>query len=75
MLTRDDFVVELGAYRLKKEAKKVFFTCFEKRLNEEITHPIFGYKKSYRECIEIQARLVAKYLSGEIPEYTPLHIR
>jgi CRISPR-associated protein Cas1 len=75
MLTRDDFVVELGAYRLKKEAKKTFFTCFEKRLNEEITHPVFGYKKSYRECIEIQARLVAKYLSGEIPEYTPLLIR
>src|SRR6266852_6451644 len=75
MLTLDDFVVELGAYRLKKEPRKTFLIRFEERLNEEITHPVFGNKVKYRRCIELQARLVAKYLTGEIDEYPPFIIR
>lgn len=75
MLTPDDFVVELDAYRLKDQRRKVFFTQFEERLNEEVNHPIFGYKTTYRRCIELQVRLVAKYLTGEIDEYPPFLVR
>ena len=75
MLTRDDFVVELGAYRLKDERRKVFFTQFEERLNEEVVHPLFGYKVTYRRCLELQARLLAKALTGEIDEYPPLLVK
>jgi len=75
MLAPDDFIVELGAYRLKQERRKVFFTKFEERLNEEVIHPIFGYKATYRRCIELQARLVAKCLTGEIDEYPPFFIK
>jgi CRISP-associated protein Cas1 len=75
MLKADDFVVELGAYRLKDERRKVFFTQFEERLNEEIIHPIFGYKVKYRRCIELQVRLAAKFLTGEIDQYPPLLVR
>ena len=71
MFTVDNFVVELGAYRLKDERRKVFFTKFEERLNEEINHPVFGYKVTYRRCIELQVRLLAKFLTGEIEEYAP----
>lgn len=69
MLTKDDFHVELGAYRLKKEPRKLFLKRFEERLNEEITHPVFGSRVKYRRCIELQARLAAKFLTGEIDEY------
>lgn len=75
MLTPNDFHVDLGAYRLKKEPRKLFLTAFEERLNEELMHPIFGQKTKYRRCIELQARLLAKYLTGEIDEYPPLIIR
>lgn len=75
MLTPDDFIVELGAYRLKQEKRKVFFTKFEERLNEEIHHPIFGYNVSYHRCIELQVRLLAKCLTGEIDEYPPFFVR
>jgi len=75
MLTRDDFVVELGAYRLKDAQRKLFFTQFEKRLNEEITHPLFGYRATYRRCLELQARLLARTLTGEIGEYPPLLVK
>jgi CRISP-associated protein Cas1 len=75
MLTPADFVVEVGAYRLKQEKRTVFFTKFEERLDEEIQHPIFGYKTSYRRCLELQARLLAKVLTGEIDTYPPLQIK
>jgi CRISP-associated protein Cas1 len=75
MLTPQDFVVELGAYRLKDEKRKVFFTKFEERLNEEVQHPLFGYKTTYLRCIELQTRLLAKYLTGEIDAYPPLRTR
>ncbi|MFL5658970.1 MAG: type I-D CRISPR-associated endonuclease Cas1d [Ktedonobacteraceae bacterium] len=75
MLTLDDFVVELGAYRLKDERRKVFFTHFEERLNEEVIHPLFGYKVTYRRCLELQVRLLAKVLTGEIDEYPPLLVK
>ena len=66
MLAPDDFLKELDAYRLKAVPRKLFLTKFEERLNEEVQHPVFGYKVKYRRCIELQARLVAKYLTGEI---------
>ncbi len=75
MFTVDDFVVELGAYRLKNERRKVFFTKFEERLNEETNHPVFGYKVTYRRCIELQARLLAKCITGEIEGYPPFLIK
>ncbi len=75
MLSKDDFHVELGAYRLKKEPRKLYLRRFEERLNEEITHPIFNYKVTYRRCIELQARLIAKYLTTEIDEYPPFITR
>jgi CRISPR-associated protein Cas1 len=45
MLSASDFVVELGAYRLKQERRTVFFTKFEERLNEEVQHPLFEGRK------------------------------
>jgi len=75
MLTPDDFVVEAGAYRLKQERRKVFFTKFEERLGEQISHPLFGYKTTYRRCLELQVRLVAKRLTGEIDEYPPFLVK
>ena len=75
MLTPADFVVELGAYRLKDDRRKVFFTQFEERLNEEVIHPLFGYRVTYRRCLELQARLLAKALTREIDEYPPLLIK
>jgi CRISP-associated protein Cas1 len=75
MVTPNDFVVELGAYRLKDERRKIFFTQLEERLNEEIQHPLFGYRTSYRRCLELQVRLLAKALTGEIDAYPPLLVK
>ena len=40
-----------------------------------LTHPVFDCKVSYRRALELQARLLAKVLTGEIPQYLPLTTR
>ena len=49
--------------------RRSVISAFERRLQTEITHPIFGYKVSYRRILEVQARLLARHLLGELPEY------
>ena len=34
-----------------------------------VTHPIFGYRVSYRRLLEVQVRMLAKMLDGEIHKY------
>ena len=65
----DDFVRAGAAVALKPDGRKRFIAAFERRLSHEVTHPVFGYRLSYRRLIEVQARLLGRWLSGEIPEY------
>ncbi len=69
------FDEQFGVYQLSVGGRKLFLHQFEQRLNTEIQHPIFGYKASYRRCLELQARLLGKYLLGEIPTYKPFQVR
>jgi CRISPR-associated protein Cas1 len=69
------FEETLEVFRLSASGRKLFLQQFEQRMNTEIQHPIFGYKASYRRCLELQARLLAKYLLGESPIYRPFQIR
>lgn len=75
ILRPEHFDGEFGVYQLTGPGRKLFLQQFEQRLNSEIQHPIFGYKASYRRCIELQARLLAKHLLGELPGYRPFQIR
>ena len=70
-----DFILELNSYRMTDATKRLFLQKFEDRMQEIITHPIFEYKVSYRRCIEVQARLLGKYLTGEVDEYTAFTVR
>ncbi len=75
ILQHDDFDETLGAYHLRDKGRKRFLQKFEERLNAEIKHPVFGYKASYRKCLELQVRLVSKWLMGDIPVYKPFSVR
>ncbi len=69
MLSPKDFIEELGAWRLTDHGRRTFLRKFEDRLNTEIKHPAFGYRASYRRSLELEVRLLAKWLTGEIPHY------
>jgi CRISPR-associated protein Cas1 len=75
ILTPDDFVRAGDAVNLGAPGRKKFFQAYEQRLGSLLTHPVFDYKVSYRRAIELQARLLARVLVGEIPEYLPLTTR
>ncbi len=47
--------------------RKAFFAVYGRRMAEEITHPVFGYKLSYRRMIILHARMIAAWLLGEVP--------
>ncbi len=69
-----DFVFNGAACSLKPAGRKAFLASFERRLEQETTHPLFGYRVSMRRLIEVQARLLARHLQGEIvpyPHYLP----
>lgn len=64
-----DFIRSSAGCNLKPEGRKRFIAAFERRLAQEVTHPIFKYRISYRRLFEVQARLLVRYLAGEIPRY------
>ena len=74
-ITLDDFEQSHGGWYLKSSARKKFYAAYETRKNETLTHPVFKYKLSFRRAMELQARLLAKYLTDEIGVYTPLTVR
>lgn len=64
-----DFTQVAGSVMLSNDGRKRFIATFERRLSHEVTHPVFGYKLSYRRLFELQARLLGRYLLGELDEY------
>jgi CRISPR-associated protein Cas1 len=71
----NDFVERMGAVNLSDAGRRRFLHSFEERLAQEVTHPVFGYRISYRRVFEVEARLLARYLLGEIPSYQPMTTR
>ena len=68
-VSESDFVCRGGAVALTDAGRKAVLTAFERRLETEITHPLFGYSISYRRVLEVQARLLSRVLLGELTEY------
>lgn len=64
-----DFISIAGSVSLTPSGRTRFIEAYERRMSQEISHPIFGYRISYRRVLEVQARLLGRYLAGEIPEY------
>jgi CRISPR-associated protein Cas1 len=70
-----DFTVRAGAVTLTEDGRRKILHAWERRMATEIRHPVFGYEVSYRRAIELQARVLAAYLVGEVPSYSPLVTR
>jgi CRISPR-associated protein Cas1 len=75
IVQRGDFVGRAGAVSLSDSGRGRFLHAYERRMDELVTHPVFGYRISYRRVLEVQARLLARFLGGEIPEYPGFQTR
>lgn len=69
MVTTADFIRSGPSMALKPNGRKGFFRAYELRMDTLVTHPMFDYRVSYRRLLEIQARLLARFLDGEIDDY------
>ncbi|MDM7940765.1 MAG: CRISPR-associated endonuclease Cas1 [Methanothrix sp.] len=68
-LTKSDFIRTGIGTSLTPDAKRAVVAGYERRMQKEIVHPVFGYKISYRRVLEVQARLLSRVLYGELKEY------
>lgn len=74
MLAPKDFITEpvSGAVSLTKEGLHTFLRLYQEKKLTKFKHPVMQKQYTYQETFEIQARLLAKYLMGEIDKYPPL---
>ncbi len=68
-ITPNDFVTATTGTSLTSDGRRRFIRAFERRLSQETTHPLFGYRLSMRRLILVQTRLLCRYLLGELPSY------
>jgi CRISPR-associated protein Cas1 len=68
-IREDHFITRADSCALTEKGRKTVLVALERRLDSLVTHPVFGYRISYRRVIQVQARLVSRVLLGEIPGY------
>lgn len=55
--------------------RKAFFGVYGRRMDQEVTHPTFGYRMSYRRMLILHARMIAAWVNNEIPDLSFLTTR
>ncbi len=70
-----DFVRTPVGCSLKPAGRKRFIAAYERRMDHLVTHPLFGYRLSYRRLLELQARLLSRVLLGEMDVYPAFRTR
>jgi CRISPR-associated protein Cas1 len=68
-LRPEDFISTLAGVAMTQGGRMQLLSAYERRMRQEIIHPVFGYRISYRRVLEVQARLLARYLMCEIRTY------
>lgn len=75
MVGHGDFIRTGQAVGLTPSGRTATIRAYEQRVDTLATHPLFGYRVSYRRILEIQARLLARVLMGEIRTYPGFETR
>jgi CRISP-associated protein Cas1 len=75
MVVPDHFIQAGQSVVMSDIGRKHFLMAYEKRMDTLVTHPLFDYRVSYRRLLEIQTRLLARRLTGEISEYPVFQTR
>jgi CRISPR-associated protein Cas1 len=55
--------------------RRAFFAAYGRRLDDVVTHPVFEYRLSYRRMLVLHARMIAAWLTDEIPSLAFLTTR
>ena len=74
-ITEADFIRRAGGVALTQSGRRTVLNAYERRLSTEVRHPIFGYRINYRRVMDVQERMLAAVIVGELPEYQPMVTR
>jgi CRISPR-associated protein Cas1 len=69
------FIRAAGAVALTEAGRRAFLAAYERRMDQQITHPVFGYTLSYRRVLEVQARLLARTVTAQLTSYPSFRTR
>lgn len=69
------FTRRADAVSLNKKGRAAMIKAYERRVAVKLTHPLFGYKTTYRRAMELQARQLASALEGDLDRYRPVTTR
>ncbi len=75
MLTAADFVHSSRGVAIKDGPRRSVVESYERRMDSLFEHPLFGYQVSYRRAMEIDARLLGRYVQGELDRVPVLRMR
>ncbi len=75
-ITATDFIqTEVGGFCLKDKARKTLLASWQERKREEVEHPFLKEKMTVGMLLHIQARLLARYIRGDMDAYPPFAMR
>ena len=60
---------------LTTDGRRTLIRAIERRLRSTIRHPIFEYGVTYRRALQVQARLLARVIQGDLESYPPFCTR
>lgn len=75
MVRQKGFEVAKAGCAMKPAARKAFIQAYENRLDQLVTHPIFNYRCNWRTVIKLQAKLLARWVRGEVERYVGMETR
>ena len=70
-----DFIIRAEGCSLTSDGRKRFIGAYERRMDTLVQHPRFDYSLGYRRVLEVQARLLARHVLGELPSYRAFRTR
>jgi len=74
-LAEGHFMNSAAGCAMTDAGRKAFFSAYGRRMDVEVTHPVFKYCLSYRRMLMLHARLIAAWLLGEVPTLSFLMTR
>ena len=63
---------EGGAVEFTEKGRKLVITAYQQRKQENLNHPLLDQNLRIAQMPFIQARVLARHLRGDIPDYVPL---
>ena len=67
--------VSLEKFEYLTKRARPSYLWYQKRKQEEITHPFLNEKMTIGLLPHIQAQLLARYIRGDITDYPPFYVK